>query len=211
MIEIPEQHKTIFETIGRAADSINQQAYVVGGYVRDFYLNRLDENDITDIDFVTVGSGIKLARLVAKELESDKISVFKKFGTAQVKTDQFDLEFVGARKESYRRDSRKPIVEDGSLSDDQIRRDLTINALSWSLNPDSFGILHDPFNGIQDLNKKLIRTPIDPEKTFDDDPLRMMRAIRFATQLQFTVADETMEGIKKNGTTAQNHFQRANY
>lgn len=197
MIEIPEQHKTIFETIGRAADSINQQAYVVGGYVRDFYLNRLDENDITDIDFVTVGSGIKLARLVAKELESDKISVFKKFGTAQVKTDQFDLEFVGARKESYRRDSRKPIVEDGSLSDDQIRRDLTINALSWSLNPDSFGILHDPFNGIQDLNKKLIRTPIDPEKTFDDDPLRMMRAIRFATQLQFTVADETMEGIKK--------------
>lgn len=197
MIEIPEEHKNLFETIGRVADSINQQVYVVGGYVRDFYLNRLDENKITDIDFVTIGSGIKLAQKVAKELQTDHLSVFKKFGTAQVKIDSLDLEFVGARKESYRRDSRKPIVEDGSMEDDQLRRDLTINALSWSLNPDQFGVLHDPFNGIKDLKKKVIRTPIDPEKTFNDDPLRMMRAVRFATQLQFSIADETMAAIKQ--------------
>ena len=197
MIEIPEKHKNLFETIGRVADSIDQQVYVVGGYVRDFYLNRLDENEITDIDFVTIGSGIKLAQKVAKELQTEHLSVFKKFGTAQVKIDSLDLEFVGARKESYRRDSRKPVVEDGSMEDDQLRRDLTINALSWSLNPDQFGVLHDPFNGIRDLKKKVIRTPIDPEKTFDDDPLRMMRAVRFATQLQFSIADETMAAIKQ--------------
>lgn len=197
MIDIPETHKQLFITIGRIADNIDQQVYVVGGYVRDFYLNRLDENEITDIDFVTIGSGIKLAKKVAAELNTDNLSVFKKFGTAQVKTENLDLEFVGARKESYRRDSRKPIVEDGSMKDDQLRRDLTINALSWALNPDQFGVLHDPFNGIRDLNKKIIRTPIDPEKTFDDDPLRMMRAVRFAAQLQFKVADETMVAIKK--------------
>ncbi|MEX0823411.1 MAG: HD domain-containing protein [Balneolaceae bacterium] len=197
MTEIPQQHKSLFETIGRVADSINQEVFVVGGYVRDFYLNRLDPDSITDIDFVTLGSGIELARKIAKELRTDNISVFKKFGTAQVKYRDMDLEFVGARKESYRSDSRKPLVEDGTFEDDQLRRDLTINALSWSLNPNAFGVLHDPFNGIKDLQNKIVRTPIDPEKTFDDDPLRMMRAVRFASQLQFTIHNETMEAIKK--------------
>ncbi|MEX2457057.1 MAG: tRNA nucleotidyltransferase, partial [Balneolaceae bacterium] len=182
MLNISNDHKVLFETIGQVAESMNQQVYVVGGYVRDFYLGRLSENDITDIDFVTVGSGIELAEAISKKLGTARISVFKKFGTAQVKYKNLDLEFVGARKESYRRESRKPIVEDGTLKDDQLRRDLTINALSWSLNPDTFGVLNDPFNGIQDLKKKIIRTPIDPETTFDDDPLRMMRAVRFAAQ-----------------------------
>jgi poly(A) polymerase len=195
--DIPEQHRAIFHTIGEAAEEINQQVYVVGGYVRDYYLERLNNGDITDIDFVTVGSGIELARQVAKKLGTSQVSVFKQFGTAQVKHNNLDLEFVGARRESYRKNSRKPVVEDGTLEDDQLRRDLTINALSWSLNPDTFGVLHDPFNGIQDLKKKLIRTPIDPEKTFDDDPLRMMRAIRFATQLAFTVEEHTYAAIKK--------------
>ena len=197
MLDIPTTHKELFKTIGEAAESINQQVFVVGGYVRDFYLNRLNSDSITDIDFVTVGSGIDLAKSVAKILNTDQVSLFKKFGTAQVKHQKLDLEFVGARKESYRRDSRKPIVEDGSLKDDQLRRDLTINALSWNLNPDSFGTLFDPFNGIQDLKKGLIRTPIDPETTFDDDPLRMMRAVRFATQLNFEIEENTFNAIKK--------------
>lgn len=197
MVQIPDEHKKLFETIGRAAESLNQNAYVVGGYVRDFYLNRKGKDEITDIDFVTIGSGIELARKVAEELGTKQVSVFKKFGTAQVKSEGLDLEFVGARKESYRKNSRKPQVEDGTLRDDQLRRDLTINALSWSLNPETFGVLEDPFNGVQDLKKKIIRTPIDPEKTFDDDPLRMMRAIRFATQLEFSIERETMAAIKK--------------
>lgn len=197
MVQIPDEHKKLFETIGRAAESLNQNAYVVGGYVRDFYLNRKSKDEITDIDFVTIGSGIELARKVAEELGTKQVSVFKKFGTAQVKSEGLDLEFVGARKESYRKNSRKPQVEDGTLRDDQLRRDLTINALSWSLNPETFGVLKDPFNGVQDLKKKIIRTPIDPEKTFDDDPLRMMRAIRFATQLKFSIERETMAAIKK--------------
>lgn len=197
MLEIPSEHKKLFQNIGEAAESINQEVFVVGGYVRDFYLRRNIESEITDIDFVTVGSGIELAKKVADKLNSSQVSVFKQFGTAQVKHNHLDLEFVGARKESYRRDSRKPIVEDGTLEDDQLRRDLTINALSWSLNPETFGNLHDPFNGIRDLQMKLIRTPIDPEKTFEDDPLRMMRAIRFATQLQFEVENKTMDAIKK--------------
>lgn len=176
---------------------MNQQVFVVGGYVRDFYLKRSDESGVRDIDFVTLGSGIKLAKKVAAELGTDQITVFKKFGTAQVKTGKLDLEFVGARKESYRKDSRKPVVEDGTLEDDQRRRDLTINALSWSLNPVSFGVLHDPFNGIRDLREKRIRTPIDPEKTFDDDPLRMMRAVRFAAQLGFEVEEKTKKAIGK--------------
>lgn len=196
-IDIPKQHTKLFKTIGRAADSLNQQVFVVGGYVRDVYLDRLDENSATDIDFVTLGSGIKLARTVADLLNAQDITVFKRFGTAQVKHNGLDLEFVGARKESYRQDSRKPIVEDGTLQDDQLRRDLTINALSCCLNEDSFGILYDPFHGISDLKKKVIRTPIDPEKTFEDDPLRMMRAIRFATQLKFRIEDETFEAIQK--------------
>jgi poly(A) polymerase len=197
LLEIPSSHKKLFQTIGQAAESINQQVFVVGGYVRDFYLNRIEADQITDIDFVTLGSGIELAKKVAQQLKSDQVSVFKQFGTAQVKYAKLDLEFVGARKESYRRNSRKPLVEDGTLKDDQLRRDLTINALSWSLNPDTFGVLHDPFNGVQDLKKKLIRTPIDPEKTFEDDPLRMMRAVRFATQLQFEIEEKTFEAIKK--------------
>jgi len=195
LIDIPKKHAELFTTIGKCAESINQQVYVVGGYVRDYYLDNRSP-DITDIDFVTVGSGILLARTVAETLKTKKISVFKQFGTAQVKYKDLDLEFVGARKESYRRDSRKPIVEDGTLEDDQLRRDLTINALSWCLNPGSFGVLHDPFGGIQDLQNKIVRTPIDPEKTFDDDPLRMLRAVRFATQIRFTIDPKTMEAIK---------------
>ncbi len=196
LIDIPKEHKAIFKTIGEAADSLDQRVFVVGGYVRDYYLNRRSEAS-KDIDFVTVGSGIQLAEEVGKKLGSSNISIFKQFGTAQVKHNDLDLEFVGARKESYRRNSRKPIVEDGTLEDDQLRRDLTINALSWCLNPDAFGVLHDPFEGIQDLQNKIIRTPIDPEKTFDDDPLRMMRAIRFATQLDFNIEKQTMNAIKK--------------
>jgi len=196
LTEIPQTHKELFKIIGNLAQSIGQKVYVVGGYVRDYYFNRTSGEE-TDIDFVTVGSGIKLARATAEKLNTDNLTVFKKFGTAQVKYQNIDLEFVGARKESYRRDSRKPIVEDGTLKDDQLRRDLTINALSWCLNPDEFGVLYDPFNGIQDLRKEIVRTPIDPHQTFDDDPLRMMRAVRFATQLQFDIATETMEGIKE--------------
>lgn len=197
MLDLLPLHLKIFKTVGDAADAINQKAFVIGGYVRDYYLGRLEKNSVTDIDFVTVGSGIRLAETVAKELDTTKVAVYKQFGTAQVRYKDIDLEFVGARKESYRRNSRKPIVEDGTLKDDQMRRDLTINALSWSLNHDSFGMLHDPFGGIQDLKDKIIRTPIDPVQTFDDDPLRMMRAIRFATQLHFTITDKTFDAIKK--------------
>jgi poly(A) polymerase len=196
LIEIPQKHTELFKTIGKCAESINQKVYVVGGYVRDYYLEDRSP-EITDIDFVTVGSGIKLAKKAAGQLKTKRISIFKQFGTAQVKYRNLDLEFVGARKESYRRDSRKPAVEDGTLEDDQLRRDLTINALSWCLNPGSFGVLHDPFGGIQDLQNKIIRTPIDPEQTFGDDPLRMMRAVRFATQLGFEIDPETMAAIKK--------------
>lgn len=196
LIDIPKEHKAIFKTIGESAESLGQRVFVVGGYVRDYYLSNGDES-VKDIDFVTVGSGIRLAEQAAKKLGTSNISVFKQFGTAQVKFNDLDLEFVGARKESYRRNSRKPIVEDGTLEDDQLRRDLTINALSWCLNPDAFGVLHDPFEGIQDLQNKIIRTPIDPEKTFDDDPLRMMRAVRFATQLDFNIEKKTMDAIKK--------------
>lgn len=193
--QIPPAHKSVFETVHKAAESLNQPVYVVGGYVRDYYLNRLKEEP--DIDFVTLGSGIILAEQVHSSIPDSHLAVFKQFGTAQVKIGSLELEFVGARKESYRRDSRKPIVEDGTLEDDQLRRDLTINALSWSLNSGSMGLLNDPFGGLQDLKDKVIRTPIDPEKTFDDDPLRMMRAIRFATQLDFKIADETLEAITK--------------
>ncbi|CAN5490849.1 HD domain-containing protein [soil metagenome] len=195
-INIPKQHTELFKTIGKIADSLNQEVFVVGGYVRDVYLDRLDETQVTDIDFVTLGSGIKLAKAVAEKLDAQDVSIFKKFGTAQIKHEGLDLEFVGARKESYRRESRKPIVEDGTLQDDQLRRDLTINALSWSLNEDKFGILHDPFHGIKDLQNKVIRTPIDPAKTFEDDPLRMMRAVRFAAQLKFKIEEETFSAIQ---------------
>ena len=193
--EIPDLHTQVFRVISKEASSLNQTVYVVGGYVRDYYLDRLKEEP--DIDFVTIGSGIELATRVANALKGSHLSVFKQFGTAQVKYKDLELEFVGARKESYRRDSRKPIVEDGTMEDDQERRDLTINAMSWSLNGDDFGMLIDPFGGVRDLHERLIRTPIDPDKTFDDDPLRMMRAVRFASQLNFEIAEETFESIKK--------------
>lgn len=195
MQDIHPKHKKVFDTISAAAEAVGQQAYVVGGFVRDYYLGRLDSKEM-DIDFVTVGSGIKLARKVSELLNADSLSVFKKFGTAQVKYEGLELEFVGARKESYRRNSRKPIVEEGTLKDDQLRRDFTINALSWSLNQENYGELIDPFEGIQDLKKQLIRTPVEPETTFEDDPLRMMRAIRFATQLKFNIEEQTYHAIE---------------
>ncbi len=194
--KIPASHTSVFQIISNAAATVNQPVYVVGGYVRDYYLNRLQQTE-PDLDFVTLGSGISLAEEVQKLIPGSHLSVFKQFGTAMVKTDELELEFVGARKESYRKNSRKPIVEDGTLKDDQLRRDLTINALSWSLNKNDYGTLNDPFGGIQDLKDELIRTPIDPEQTFDDDPLRMLRAIRFATQLQFRIEQKTYDAICK--------------
>ncbi|MBO5875008.1 MAG: HD domain-containing protein [Alistipes sp.] len=169
------------------------RAFVVGGYVRDYYLHR----PCTDIDVVVVGSGIAVAEALGKELRT-KVSVFKTFGTAMLRADGLEVEFVGARKESYSPDSRKPHVEDGTLDDDQRRRDFTINAMAWSLNGDSFGELVDPFEGMYDLEDCIIRTPCDPDITFSDDPLRMMRGVRFATQLGFDIEDETFEAIKRN-------------
>ncbi len=179
--------------IGSLADEMGVRAYVVGGYVRDYYLRR----DLTDIDVVVVGSGIELARRLANRLER-RVSVFENFGTAMVRTDSGEIEFVGARKESYRANSRKPIVEDGTLEEDQQRRDFTINAMAFSLGADNFGELLDPFDGMEDLEAQLIRTPLDPDKTFSDDPLRMLRAVRFATQLGFNIWGETFEAIARN-------------
>lgn len=197
MIEgLPPNHLFYLEEVSKAAAITGQDCYVVGGYVRDYYLGRLDAQDSIDLDFVTVGSGPKLAEQVHKQLPNSSISVFKRFGTAMVKHKGLELEFVGARKESYRPDSRKPVVEDGSLQEDQLRRDFTINALSWNLSDAHFGELVDPFGGIKDLNAGLIRTPVDPELTFSDDPLRMLRAIRFATQLGFEIVPETLKAIE---------------
>jgi tRNA nucleotidyltransferase (CCA-adding enzyme) len=196
MKNIPPLHQKIFETISEAAQKLDCPVYVVGGYVRDYYLNRLKEGEM-DIDFVTVGSGIELAKKVSGRIKGSSLAVYKQFGTAQVKAGELELEFVGARKESYRKNSRKPIVEDGTLEDDQLRRDLTINALSWSLNKEDYGALNDPFGGMEDLKNKLVKTPIDPHQTFDDDPLRMMRAIRFASQLDFRIEEKTFEAITK--------------
>ena len=185
----------IFHTVGIVADGMSQPCYVVGGYVRDLFLHRTSK----DIDFVTVGSGISLAERLASSLGGKtSLAVYRNFGTAQVKHGDLELEFVGARRESYHRESRNPIVEDGTLDDDQRRRDFTINAMAISVNADSFGELVDPFGGIDDLGRKIIRTPLDPDITFSDDPLRMMRAIRFATQLQFDIFPETFEAIKRN-------------
>lgn len=197
MKEINPEHSQVFQVISEAGTALDQEVYVVGGYVRDYFLQRMRDAEELDIDFVTVGSGIKLAKEVAGRLNANNLSVFKQFGTAQVKYKDLELEFVGARKESYRRDSRKPIIEDGTLEDDQQRRDFTINALSWSLNKENFGNLIDPFGGVRDLKKKLIRTPVDPHQTFDDDPLRMMRAVRFAAQLNFEIEKKTYKAIKE--------------
>ena len=188
------QHK-IFQIISETADEMQLETYVIGGFVRDIYLHRKSK----DIDIVTVGSGIALAQSVANKLRNKPhVNVFKNFGTAMIKYKDLDIEFVGARKESYFSDSRKPVVENGTLEDDQNRRDFTINALALGLNKMNFGVLVDTFNGIDDLNKKIIRTPLDPDITFSDDPLRMMRAIRFATQLGFEIQLETLQSISKN-------------
>lgn len=185
----------LFRVVQEAADELGLETYVIGGYVRDIFLNRGSK----DIDIVAVGSGITLAETVTKKLgKGAKLSVFKNFGTAQVKYKDTELEFVGARKESYRADSRKPIVEDGTLADDQNRRDFTINALAICLNKARFGELVDPFGGIQDMEELTIRTPLDPDITFSDDPLRMMRAIRFASQLGFFIDPDIFDSIERN-------------
>lgn len=185
----------VFRLVGGIADSMGQPCFVVGGYVRDLFLKRHS----TDIDFVTVGSGIKIAEKVASGLGGKtSLAVYSNFGTAQVKHKGMELEFVGARKESYSHDSRNPVVEDGTLDDDQKRRDFTVNAMAISLNEGSFGELVDPFDGLSDLGKRIIRTPLDPDVTFSDDPLRMMRAIRFATQLDFNILPATFEAIARN-------------
>ena len=182
----------VFKVLAGIADENHIEAYVIGGYVRDIFLKRPSK----DIDVVVLGNGIEFAELAGKHLKS-KVAVFKNFGTAMLKYRDLELEFVGARKESYRADSRKPIVENGTIKDDQLRRDFTINALAISLNKENFGQLVDPFNGVEDLNNKLIRTPLDAEITFSDDPLRMMRAIRFATQLNFNIDDQALAAIAK--------------
>lgn len=183
----------IFRRIARIAREKRVDAYVVGGYVRDHYLHRPS----TDVDVVVVGSGIDIAQALADELHT-KLSVFKTFGTAMLRVRGVELEFVGARRESYTHDSRKPQVEAGTLEDDQLRRDFTINALAWSLNERDFGELVDPFDGMYDLEHGIIRTPCDPDITFSDDPLRMMRGIRFAAQLGFTLEEETFDAIARN-------------
>ena len=188
-------HDEIFCIISQESDRLALESYVIGGFVRDIFLNRPSK----DIDVVTVGSGIELASAVAQRLgKGTHLSVFKNFGTAQVKYNDLEVEFVGARRESYTHDSRKPIVEDGSLQDDQNRRDFTFNALALCLNSARFGELIDPFHGLEAMEQGIIRTPLDPDITFSDDPLRMMRAIRFATQLGFTIEAETFLAIERN-------------
>jgi poly(A) polymerase len=187
----------IFKTLSEVVTSENIQAYVIGGWVRDCLLKR--DHPEKDIDIVVIGNGIEIARKAARKINpGTKISVFKNFGTAMFRNNEYEIEFVGARKESYDRNSRKPIVENGTLEDDQARRDFTINALAISLNEETFGNFLDPFGGVDDLKKKIIRTPKDPDRTFSDDPLRMMRAIRFACQLNFTIEENTFNSIKKN-------------
>ena len=188
-----QQHLSnpIFKVLANIAEQTNTEAYVIGGFVRDIFLKRPSK----DIDVVLLGNGIDFAEKVGQQLKT-KVAVFKNFGTAMLKYKDLEIEFVGARKESYRSDSRKPIVENGTLEDDQLRRDFTINALAISLNAKNYGSLIDPFNGLADLENKLVRTPLDPEITFSDDPLRMMRAIRFATQLNFEIDNIALEAIK---------------
>lgn len=184
----------LLHLVGEVADTLGLETYIVGGYVRDLYLNRPSK----DIDIVSVGRGIELAEAVARRLPKSQLSVFARYGTAQVKWRDIELEFVGARRESYTPDSRKPFVEDGSLEEDQERRDFTINALAICLNQKRFGELLDPFDGLYDLDNLCLRTPLDPDVTFSDDPLRMMRAIRFASQLGFFIDPETFSAIGRN-------------
>jgi poly(A) polymerase len=186
----------IFKITMQAAEQINAESYVIGGFVRDFLLQRDFKKDI---DIVAVGSGIELAQKVSALLpHKPKVQVFKTYGTAMLRFDDIDIEFVGARKESYNKDSRNPVVETGTLEDDQNRRDFTINALALSLSEKNFGELIDPFNGLEDLKNKIIRTPLNPDITYSDDPLRMMRAIRFAAQLDFTIEEESLNAIERN-------------
>jgi len=180
--------------VQKAAESLGVRAFVIGGYVRDLLLGRPS----ADIDIVVEGSGVALAEEVGRLNHNAKVVVFKRFGTAMLHSRGIEVEFVGARKESYRADSRKPIVEDGTLRDDQLRRDFTINALSFSLQKADFGEIYDPFGGVEDLHKGIIRTPLDPDTTYSDDPLRMIRGIRFATQLGFEIVPESMESMKRN-------------
>lgn len=189
-------HNPIFKIISQAAKELGVESYVIGGFVRDFLLER---NFKKDIDIVAVGSGIELALKVSELLPNNpKVQVFKTYGTAMLRFQEIDIEFVGARKESYQAESRNPIVENGTLTDDQNRRDFTINALAFSLNQENYGELVDPFNGIEDLENKIIRTPLDSDITYSDDPLRMMRAIRFATQLNFTIEEKSFHAISRN-------------
>ena len=184
---------SIFKQLSRLAEETQTEIYVIGGFVRDIFLKRPSK----DIDILVVGNGIDFAEAAGKALKS-KVSIFKSFGTAMLRHGELEIEFVGARKESYRSHSRKPIVEDGTLKDDQLRRDFTINAMAIALNVNNFGTLVDPFNGIDDLEENIIRTPLNPSETFSDDPLRMLRAIRFATQLHFKIDDLALEAIRSN-------------
>jgi len=194
LFRIEPYERKILELLKSSAEELGYPSYIVGGYVRDRLLNRASK----DLDIVCVGSGIKLAKHFASKLRPNpRVTFYSRFGTAMLRHKDIEIEFVGARKESYRTDSRKPIVENGSLEDDQNRRDFTINALAVSLNEENYGEILDPFNGLMHLEKQLIRTPLDPEKTFSDDPLRMMRAIRFATQLDFTIHPDTLDAISK--------------
>lgn len=183
----------IFKAVGEIVAARGEEAYVIGGFVRDHYLHRPS----TDVDIVVTGSGVDVARELGRRLKTN-VSVFKTFGTAMLRAGDMEIEFVGARRESYNRESRKPVVEQGTIEDDQLRRDFTINALAWSLNPDNYGALIDPFDGMGDLERCVIRTPRDPDVTFSDDPLRMIRAVRFAAQLGFDILPETFEAIERN-------------
>jgi len=189
VLELP-----VVKVVAEATHELGRDSYLIGGFVRDIFLDRPSK----DIDVVTIGSGINLAKLVSKKLGNAPLSVFKNFGTAMVKAEDVELEFVGARKESYRSESRKPIVEDGTLQDDQDRRDFSINAMAISLNKENYGQVLDPFDGLADIELKLMRTPLDPDITYSDDPLRMMRAIRFATQLGFDIEESSFKSISKN-------------
>lgn len=194
-IQLNDKEKEIIDKVAQAAQELGLESYLVGGFVRDKILGRRTK----DADIVCVGDGIELAKAVAQKFRPvPEVNYFKNFGTAHIHSSDFDIEFVGARKESYQRHSRKPEVEPGTLEDDQNRRDFTINALAISLNKNHFGKLLDPFNGVQHLEEKIIITPLEPDRTFSDDPLRMMRAIRFATQLNFKIADEVFESVKRN-------------